>query len=96
MDKQAGFLNIDVSTLSHQSLVEIIKALKDSPYVSLRKKAQKELVKRLKEKGFDDKRIAMLLVSNIYGVRKRLLIAKEWADALGISKDEFLRLIGAK
>lgn len=86
-------LNIDVTTLSHQGLVEIIRQLKDSPYIALRKKAQKELVRRLKEKGFDNRRIAVLLVSNIYGVRKRSYIAKEWADALGISKNEFLRAI---
>lgn len=86
-------LSIDVATLSHPNLVEIIKQLEDSPYIALRKKAQKELVRRLKENGFDNRRIAMLLVSNVYGVRKRSSIAKEWADALGISRNEFLKAI---
>ncbi len=89
-----NFLNVDVASLSHQNLVELIKQLDDSPYVSVRKKAQKELVRRLKKKGFSNKRIAMILVSNVYGKRKRLAIAKEWAEALEISENEFLRLIG--
>jgi hypothetical protein len=36
----------------------------------------------------------MILTSNVYGEKKRLAIAKEWADALEISVDEFLKLIG--
>lgn len=93
-DKNNDFLNIDVSSLSNQNLVDTIKQLEDSAYVSVRKKAQKELVKRLKEKGFSNKRIATILTSNVYGIKKRLLIAKEWAEALEISIEEFLRLIG--
>lgn len=88
------FLDIDVTSLSHENLVEVIKQLKDSTYVLVRKKAQKELVKRLKDKGFSNKRIAMLLTSNVYGTRKRLDIAKEWAEALDISVKEFMKLIG--
>lgn len=88
-----NFLNIDVSSLSHENLVEIIKELKDSAYITVRKKAQKELVRRLKEKGFDNKRIVKILTNNLYGTRKRLSIAKEWAEALEISEEEFIKLI---
>jgi hypothetical protein len=91
--KEYEALSIDVASLSHQNLVEMIKQLEGSPYPTLRKKAQKEIVKRLKEKGSDNGEIARLLVSNVYGARKRSYIAKEWAEALGISKDEFLRII---
>lgn len=89
-----NFFDINVSSLSHENLVEIIKQLEDSKYLMVRKKAQKELVKRLKEKGFSNKQIAMILISNVYGERKRLSIAKEWAGALEISFEEFLKLIG--
>ena len=68
--------------------------LEDSKYVMLRRKAQKELVKRLKDKGFNNKQIAMTLIGNVYGERKRLSIAKEWAGALEISFEEFVKLIG--
>lgn len=96
MKKRNGnnFFDIDVTSLSHENLVEIIKQLEDSKYVMVRRKAQKELVKRLKEKGFKNKQIAMILISNVYGERKRLSIAKEWAGALEISLEEFLKLIG--
>lgn len=87
------FLNIDVLSLSNESLVEVIKELKDSVYITVRKKAQKELVRRLKEKGFDNKRIVKILTTNLYGTRKRLAIAKEWAEALEISEEEFIKLI---
>lgn len=96
MKKRNGnnFLNIDVSSLSHENLVEVIKQLEGSRYIAVRKKAQRELVKRLKNKGFGNKKIAMILTSNVYGIRKRIAIAKEWADALEISIKEFLELIG--
>ncbi|MBI4823167.1 MAG: hypothetical protein HY805_02920 [Nitrospirae bacterium] len=88
-----SFLDVDVSSLSHEHLVEVIKQLEGSAHITLRKKAQKELVKRLKAKGFSNKRIAMLLVSNIYGKRKRLAIIEDWAEALEISENEFIKLI---
>ncbi len=96
MNKKNGnnFFTIDVSSLSNESLVAIIKQLENSAYITVRKKVQKELVRRLKEKGFNNKRIAAILTSNVYGIRKRLAIAKEWADALEISTAEFLRFIG--
>ena len=89
-----GGLSIDLSLLSHQNLYEVIKMLKDSPYPALHKKAQKELVRRLKDKGFDNRKICMLLISNVFGTRKRAEIIREWAEAVGISKEEFLKLIG--
>ena len=88
-----NFFTLDVSSLSNESLVEIIKQLEDSAYITVRKKVQRELVKRLKEKRFDNKKIAAILTSNVYGMRRRSAIAKEWADALEISVDEFFKLI---
>ena len=93
---RGGTINIDVKSLSHTSLVEVIKELRGSNYPELLKKAQKELVERLKRKGFDNKKIAAILVANVYGSAKKRLITEEWADALGITKDEFLKVIGKK
>lgn len=88
-------INIDVQSLSHTSLVEVIQKLKGSNYPELLRLAQKELVERLKRiKGFDNKKIATILVANEYGVAKKKLIAEEWADAIGITRKEFLELIG--
>ena len=89
-------VNIEVKSLSHTALVEIIEELKGGNYPELLKNARKELAGRLKLKGFDNKKIAAILVANVYGRVKKRLIAQEWADALGITKDEFLQLIGMK
>ncbi|HHT9104895.1 MAG TPA: hypothetical protein ACFYD7_03385 [Candidatus Wujingus californicus] len=96
--KGKGGLNIDVKSLSHTSLVEVIKKLKGSNYPELLRLAQKELVERLKleRKGIDNKKIATILVANEYGVAKKKLIAEEWADAIGITRKEFLELIGKR
>ncbi len=33
-------------------------------------------------------------MTNVYGIVKKRAIAKEWADALGVTPNEFMRLIG--
>lgn len=91
-----GTVNIDVKSLSHTTLVEIIEELKGSNYQELLKKARKELIERLKRKGYENKKIATILVANEYGKAKKKLIAHEWAGVLGITKDEFLELIGLR
>lgn len=92
--KAEGDINIDVKSLSHANLVEIIQELKGSNYPNLLRKAQRELVERLKGKGYDNQKVATLLATNVYGVTKKKEIAKEWAEALDITKEEFLKLIG--
>lgn len=94
--KDKGAVSIDVTSLSPATLVEIIEELKDSNYQELLIEARKELVERLKRKGHDNKKIARILVANVYGSVKKKLIAQEWAGGLGITKDEFFELIGMK
>jgi len=94
--KRDGVISIDVKSLSHTNLVEVIQKLKDSEHPELLRMAQKELVERLKQKGFTNKKIATLLTINVYGVAKKKAIATEWADALEITKEEFLQLIGKR
>ncbi|MBI5237158.1 MAG: hypothetical protein HY887_01885, partial [Deltaproteobacteria bacterium] len=48
----------------------------------------------LKREGLNNQKIAKILTANVYGVLKRKTIAKEWAEALGVSKKEFLKFIG--
>lgn len=87
-------ISIDIESLSHTNLVAIIQELKGSKYTELLRKARKELVERLKKKGFNNQKIATLLTTNVYGVTKKKAIAKEWADALCLTKEEFLKLTG--
>lgn len=94
--KSKGAVKIDVKTFSHENLVKIIEELKGSDYPELLNDVRTELVGRLKRKGFDNKKIASILVANVYGKVKKKLIAEEWAPALGITKEEMLKLIGMK
>lgn len=94
--KGKGSVDIDVKSLSHENLVKVIAELKDSDYQELRNSAMKELVARLRCKGIANEKIAKILIANEYGRVKKRLIADDWADALGITKDDFLRLIGMK
>jgi hypothetical protein len=93
-DDEKDGLNVDLKSLSPEGLVELIQRLEGSRHLGLRKRAQKELVDRLRGQGFNSQRIAILLTTNVYGVVKKRAIAKEWADALGVTPNEFIRLIG--
>lgn len=88
--------NVDVKNLSHINLVELIEQLKESNHTNLLEEAKKELVERLKKKDFSNQKIATILITNVYGVLKKKKIASEWANALGISKEEFLKFIGMR
>jgi len=94
MESEESGLDVDLKSLSAEGLVELIQQLEGSRHHVLRKRAQKELVDRLKKQGFTPRRIAVLLTTDVYGVAKKRAIAKEWADALGITPREFMRLIG--
>ena len=92
-DEESG-LDIDLNSLSPEGLVALIQQLEGSHHLGLRKRAQKELVDRLKKQGFTNQRIAVLLTTNVYGIAKKRAIAREWADALEITDKEFLKFIG--
>jgi hypothetical protein len=93
-DDEAAGLDVDLKSLSPEGLVELIQQLEGSRHLGLRRRAQKELADRLKEQGFSNQRIAILLTMNVYGIAKKRAIAKEWADALGVTPNEFMQLIG--
>ena len=92
-DPETG-IDVDLGSMSSEGLVDLIQQLEVSRHIGLRKRAQKELVDRLKKQGFTDQRIAVLLTTNVYGLAKKKAIAKEWADALGVKPNEFMRVIG--
>lgn len=87
-------LDVDLNSLSPEGLVVLIQQLEGSRHLGLHKRAQTELVDRLKKQGFTNQRITALLTTNVYGMAKKKTIAKEWADALGVTYKEFLKFIG--
>lgn len=92
-DEDSG-IDVDLDSLSPEGLVDLIQRLEGSRHLKLRRRVQKELVDRLKKEGFTSQKIAVLLTTNVYGLAKKKAIAKEWADALGVTPKEFLRFIG--
>lgn len=87
-------VSVDLASLSPENLVDLIQQLENSNHQDLRRRAQKELVARLRAQGFSLQRIADLLTRNVYGVDKKRTIAKEWAHALEVTPVKFMRLIG--
>lgn len=93
-DAKKVTINIDFKGLSDNGLYDVLEGLRGSDNSEMIFHARKELVGRLRKKRFTYKKIAKLLTANVYGVLRRRQIAKEWATVLGITKQEFLKLIG--
>lgn len=93
MDEQIGW-GIDVESCSDKHLVEIIKLLRESKHIDQQMAAQRELIKRLKDKqGLTTLEIVKHLVW-ARSKKDRLEVAEEWASILGITIQEFRRLAG--
>ena len=55
---------------------------------------QKELVRRAKAEGFTTQDIVDVLVAGVGRKTARAAIAREWAEALGLTEEEAKRLAG--
>ncbi len=88
--------NLDVKSLSHQQLVAILKELQDTPYVEIVRDLRKELVERLKSRGIKTPEIIKRLSYTVPRGRKLNDVAKDWAEALEITVEEFKRIADAK
>lgn len=86
------WLSIDRKSYSPSQLVELIEQLEGGQHDSLRLDVMRELIERLREKGFTDQGIIEELLRGVGGGRKRDSIAKEWAPAFGLSPRDFKRL----
>ncbi|MBI5971062.1 MAG: hypothetical protein HY884_07905 [Deltaproteobacteria bacterium] len=93
-DAKKVTVNIDFRALSDTGIYDVLEGLRGSDQFDLLFQARRELVRRLKGQGFNDKKIAKLLTANVYGILRRREIATEWAPVMDITKQEFLRLIG--
>lgn len=93
-DDPEASIDVDLGSMSSEGLVDLIQKLEGSRHSSLQKRARKELVDRLKKEGFTVQRLAVLMTRNVYGMTKKRAIAKEWADSLGVTPNEFMKFIG--
>ena len=95
MKKPPGW-SVNVKSLSHQHIVELLKALQDSPNSETVSSLRKELVDRLLARGMSSSQIINRLAHAVPRGRKLNEVAKDWATALGITVEEFKRIAHAK
>jgi hypothetical protein len=88
--------NLNVKSLSHQQLVEILRELQDTPYVEIVRDLRKELVERLKSRGVEVPEIIKRLSYAVPRGRKLNEVAGDWAETLGTTVEEFKRIADAK
>lgn len=94
MGKDPGW-SIDVESCSTEQLVELAKQLKGSEHRAQLLAIQREMVARLRKAGFSDQKIVDALIANAWA-GDRAALAKEWAEALGMTEKEFKRLASGK
>jgi len=88
--------NLNVKSLSHQQLVEILRELQNTPYVEIVRDLRKELVERLKSRGVEVPEIIKRLSYAVPRGRKLNEVAGDWAETLGTTVEEFKRIADAK
>jgi hypothetical protein len=88
--------SVDVQSLSHQNIVELLRELKDSPNSLIVSNLRKELVDRLRLRGMDSAQIIKRLANGVVRGRKLNEVAKDWAPALGVTVEEFKRIADAR
>jgi hypothetical protein len=88
--------NLNVKSLSHQKLVEILTELKDTPYVELVRDLRKELVDRLRARGMNTPEIVRRLSFSVPRGIELSEVASDWAESLEITPAEFKRIADGK
>ena len=95
MKKTPGW-TVNVETLSHQGIVDLLRELHGSVHRDVISSLQRELIRRLRMHGMTDSQIIRRLAYAVPRGRKLTEVAKEWAAALDISVEEFKRVADAK
>lgn len=86
--------NVDVGTCSPAQLVELCHQLRGSQYQSQLREAQKELIRRVRDRGYSDQEIVNLLILSLPKEGRKSL-ANEWAAAMDITEEKFKSLADA-
>ena len=86
--------SIRLEGMSTATLMELYRLLKESNDKRQAIEIQKELVRRAKAEGMTIQEIVDVLVAGIGRRSLRAAIAREWAEALGLTEEEAKRLAG--
>ena len=88
--------NIDVKSLSDRRLVEIALELDGSEHKELVEALRRELVERLEAKGITKQEMVKRIALGVPRGRRFNETAKAWAGILGLSLEEFKRIVDAR
>lgn len=87
---------VDVKSLSHQELVDLLKQLDVSKHKEVIESLRRELIDRSRARGLSNQKIIRLIALGIPRGRRLNELAKTWAEILGVSVDEFKQIADAK
>ena len=87
---------VDVKSLSHQALVDLLKQLNASKHREVIESLRRELIDRSRTRGLSNQEIIKLIALGIPRGRRLNELAKTWAEILGVSVEEFRRIADAK
>ena len=91
MNQESGW-NIDVRSLSNKELAEALDLLKNSKHKDVHLTLKAELIRRCREKNLSNVVIVDYLLFGVAVWNKRKDIAEDWADILGLTVEEFLKI----
>ena len=95
MPKQPSW-NVDVKSLSHNQIVDLLERLQGSGQQDIILSLRQELISRARIRGLSDAEIVKSLSRAVPRGLRLQEVAKEWAEALGWTVEEFKRIANVR
>ena len=95
MPKQPPW-EIDVKSLSHDQIVDLLEKLQSSGQKDIILSLRQELIGRARNRGLSDAEIVRSLSRAVPRGLRLQEVAKEWAEALGLTVEEFKRIANVR
>ena len=95
MPKQPSW-NVDVKSLGHNQIVDLLEKLQGSGRQDLILSLRQELIGRARIRGLSDAEIVKSLSRAVPRGLRLQEVAKEWAEALGLTVVEFKRIANVR
>ncbi|OGQ78261.1 MAG: hypothetical protein A3F90_00525 [Deltaproteobacteria bacterium RIFCSPLOWO2_12_FULL_60_19] len=95
MPKQPSW-KVDVKSLSHNQIVDLLEKLQGSGRQDIILSLRQELIGRARIRGLSDAEIVKSLSRGVPRGLRLQEVAKEWAEALGLTVEEFKRIANVR
>jgi hypothetical protein len=95
MPKQPSW-KVDVKSLSHNEIVDLLEKLQGSGRQDIILSLRQELISRARIRGLSDAEIVKSLSRGVPRGLRLQEVAKEWAEALGLTVEEFKRIANVR